>query len=153
MKTLIICDSVHHGNTRKIAEVFAKSLEATILTSSEVSESILQEYELIGFGSGIYVGKHHKNLLALADLILSGKGKKAFIFSTSGFGEGMMEKHHKSLKRKLEKKGFEIIGEFTCKAYDTFGPFKLIGGLNKGRPNEKDFDRAREFAKGLKGNI
>lgn len=31
MKTLIICISVHHGNTRKIAQVMAEVLDADIL--------------------------------------------------------------------------------------------------------------------------
>jgi len=151
MKTLIICDSIHHGNTRKIADIFAKILDARVLTSTEVSESILREYELIGFGSGIYMGKHSKNLLSLVDLMPNTSGKNAFIFSTSGFGESFMEKHHSALKRRLEEKGFKIAGEFSCKAFDNFGPFKFIGGINRGRPNEKDFEKAKLFAEGLKG--
>ena len=49
----------------------------------------------------------------------------------------------------MAKKGFRIIGEFSCKGYDTFGPLKFIGGINKGKPDEKDLKRAREFAKTL----
>jgi flavodoxin len=41
------------------------------------------------------------------------------------------------------------VGDFVCKALDTYGPLKLIGGLNKGRPNEEDYQKAREFAQGL----
>jgi flavodoxin len=41
------------------------------------------------------------------------------------------------------------IGRFFCKGYDTFGPFKLIGGLAKGHPDDKDLENAVAFFKGL----
>ena len=33
--------------------------------------------------------------------------------------------------------------------YDTFGSFKLIGGIAKGHPAEEDIKNAVEFVKGL----
>jgi hypothetical protein len=42
-----------------------------------------------------------------------------------------------------------VVRDFACKGWDTWGPFKLVGGINKGRPKEKELDMAREFAKGL----
>jgi flavodoxin len=56
---------------------------------------------------------------------------------------------HGALREVLRQKGFAIKGEFTCAGFDTFGPFKLIGGLKKGHPDEKDLEDARAFAKGL----
>jgi flavodoxin len=47
-------------------------------------------------------------------------------------------------------RGFSITGEFSCKGWDTVGPLKLFGGINKGRPNEDDLEEARVFARGLK---
>lgn len=41
------------------------------------------------------------------------------------------------------------MGEFSCKGYDTFGPFKLIGGISKGHPDKNDLDNAKAFFKGL----
>jgi len=58
---------------------------------------------------------------------------------------------NRKIKEKLTKKGFDIIGEFSCRGFNTFGPFKHIGGINKCRPNEKDLKKAEEFAKDLKG--
>lgn len=40
-------------------------------------------------------------------------------------------------------------GAFACKGWNAYGSFKLIGGINKGRPNDKDLENAREFAKRL----
>ena len=42
-----------------------------------------------------------------------------------------------------EKEGFQ------CPAWDTFGPFKLVGGLQKGHPDEKDLKATVEFYKNL----
>ena len=41
------------------------------------------------------------------------------------------------------------IGKFFCKGYDTYGPFKLVGGIAKGHPDEKDLMAAVEFYKGI----
>jgi flavodoxin len=49
----------------------------------------------------------------------------------------------------LQAKGFQITGEFSCKGLTTFGPAKLFGGVNKGRPNAQDVEEAQAFAKTL----
>jgi len=63
MKTLIIYELVHHGNTEKVVKIMASVLEADLLKPDEIDKKILFDYDLIGFGSGIYFGKHHKRLL------------------------------------------------------------------------------------------
>ena len=75
------------------------------------------------------------------------KQKQVFVFSTSGDGK---IKHHAALKEKLVNRGFSVVDEFCCKGWDTVGPLKLFGGINKGRPDENDLAAARVFAKGLK---
>jgi flavodoxin len=62
---------------------------------------------------------------------------------------GIFNRFNKPLKEKLSEKGFRIIGEFSCRGYDTFGPFKIIGGIRKDRPNKKDIEQARNFAQSL----
>ena len=42
-----------------------------------------------------------------------------------------------------------VVGKFGCKGYDTFGPFKLVGGIAKGHPDEEDMKNAVDFVKGL----
>jgi len=148
MKTLIIYQSVHHGNTEKVAKAIAKELEVDIIKLDEIEIRKVKDYDLIGFGSGIYFAKHHIALLNLADKSPALKGKKAFIFSTSGIP--LFTKFwHKELKQKLTKKGFNIIGEFSCKGFTTFSPYKLIGGTNKRHPDEKDLEKAKDFARKL----
>ena len=61
-------------------------------------------------------------------------------------------KYHKAMQEKLASKGLKVVDEFSCRGFDTFGPLFLIGGLNKGKPDEKDLENARQFALRLKGS-
>jgi len=150
MKTLIIYKSIHHGNTEKIAKVIADVLEAKLVKPEELDINMVAENYLVGFGSGIYYGKHHKDLLNVVNNLSSVKSKKAFIFSTSGTGEKSINRNHRFLKGKLMAKGFTIVGEFSCRALDSFALLKLIGGINKGKPDENDLRKAEDFARSLK---
>ncbi len=146
-KTLIICESVHHGNTMKIAGAIGEILNAKIIKPSDFIESVIDDYGLIGFGSGIYGGAHDQSLLDLAEKLEIQRDKKSFIFSTSMIRMSVM---HKTLRDKLLKKGFDIIGEFHCKGFTDYSVLKyLFGGLNRGRPNKKDLQKAKDFAKRL----
>jgi flavodoxin len=142
MKTIIICVSVHHGNTKKVANAIADVLRAQVCTPGEVDAAVLDDCDLIGFGSGIYYGKHHQSLLDFVDNLPS-LNKRAFVFSTRG---GALDHNHEPLKQRLERKGFRIVAEFSCKGLDTSGVFNYIGGINNNRPNENDLHDAREFA-------
>ncbi len=147
MKSLIVFYSFHHNNTEKIANVFAKVLYAEIKKPQKVELKEIQEYDLVGFGSGIYGEKHHEEILELVDKLPQVSNKKAFIFSTSALIDNTTK--HKILKKKLESKGFLIVDEFSCKGFNTNSFMKYFGGMNKGRPNEKDLKEAEEFAQNL----
>jgi len=150
MKILIIYSSFHHQNTKKIAEAMGEELGARVVGMEEAKKENILDYDLIGFGSGIYFWKHHKELLEFVRSLRLDGSKKAFIFSTSGLPFGRV--FHWALKKELIKKGFEIVGEFNCLGWDTVGPLKFVGGINRGKPNEKDIQRAKEFAKKLENN-
>jgi len=154
MKSLLVLFSYHHKNTEKIANVFAKVLDAQMKTPQQINPEELQEYSLIGFGSGIYGGKHHKALLDLADKLPQVTNKNTFIFSTSALtGEEKLAKDHSTLREKLEPKGYRIVDEFQCKGFNTNSFMKYFGGMNKGRPNAEDLKNAEEFAQKLKQNL
>jgi flavodoxin len=151
MKALIIYISVHHGNTEKVAKVMADILDADLLQVKQADANMLGQYDLIGFGSGIYFGKHHESLLAFVDKLPMLRNKKAFIFSTSGLRKiWFIHNFDKPLKEKLQRKGFDIIGEFSCRGFDTSRAAMIIGGINKDRPDARDLQQAEDFAKGLK---
>ena len=56
------------------------------------------------------------------------------------------------MNRLLRSKGYRTVGIFSCPGFDNLGPFRLVGGLNKGRPNDADLAAARSFASGLDRN-
>jgi flavodoxin len=111
MKSLLVLLSYHHHNTEKIANVFADVLDAPIRIPQQVNPEELQEYGLVGFGSGIYGGKHHEALLDLADRLPQVTNRRAFIFSTSSDLEPPA-KNHSALREKLQSKGYVIVDEF-----------------------------------------
>lgn len=142
MKTcLIIYYSYHHGNTEKIADSMAAASNAKVCPLVEIDTVNLQEYEIIGFGAGIAYGKHYDRLLqAVGRLNL--QGKRVFVFSTSGMSN---IKYNSSLIKLLKDLGATVVGDFTCKGFDTYGPIKLIGGLAKGHPDNDDIAAAKQF--------
>lgn len=150
MKSLLIVISYHHGNTEKIAGVFAEVLDGEIRAPKQVLPQELQEYDLVGFGSGIYDAKHHADLLEFADTLPQVIDKKAFIFSTSSMtSEAQVAEDHSILRDKLQSKGYRVVGEFGCKGFNTNSFLRYFGGMNKGRPNADDLRHAEEFARNL----
>ena len=149
-KALIVCASIHHKNTIKIAKVIGNILEAEVIEPKDFSIENIAQYDLIGFGSGIYEGEHHKSILNLVNKINIQVDKKAFIFSTATVP---IEKFHKTLYKMLVEKGFDVIGQFCCKGFMDYHFAKYIfGGLNKGRPNDTDLKKAEEFAMKIKNS-
>ena len=62
-----------------------------------------------------------------------------------------MKTLHKPIKEEMTQKGFNIIGDFYCKGYMTHSFTKhIFGGLNKGRPNDNDLKKAKDFALKIK---
>ena len=159
LKSLIVVYSYHHNNTRKVAEVFAKVLDAQIKAPQQINPEELQDYDLVGFGSGIDTGKNYKELLDFGDRLPQVTDKKAFVFSTSGMpvgvsGQQRLEEYtskcHTTLKETLQSKGYTIVDEFGCAGFNTNKFLKYFGGINKGRPNSEDLKHAEAFAEKLK---
>lgn len=143
LKSVIITASVHHGNTRKVVDAIADKFDVEIVDATKVKEKDLSSYELIGFASGIYYGKFHQSVLNFASVNLQAN-KDVFYICTNGGNASF-----KSIEDVIAGKRCNEVGRFSCKGYDTFGPFKLLGGIAKGHPNEKDIAEAIEFYKGL----
>lgn len=150
MKSLILLKSEHHGNTKRVAQIISKELDAQIRDPKEISPEFALGFDHLIFASGIYFWTMHEDLLNFAEKLPQVKGKLASIFSTAGIPS---PKRHERLRNILEKKGFRIIGELSLPGWDTFGLLKLFGGIKKGRPSERDLDKAREFARALKEKL
>ncbi|HEX3001027.1 MAG TPA: flavodoxin family protein [Methanoregula sp.] len=157
--SLVVIFSYHHKNTEKVARVIANVLGAPVTTPQQVDPGEVAGYSLIGFGSGIYSGQHHKSLLDLADRLPHVTGRNAFIFSTYGAPEGMyrgdrlrkfVRDNHAALREKLEARGYTVLDEFACAGLNTNSFLQFFGGLNKGRPDAGDLMHAEEFAERIK---
>ncbi len=147
MKKIIIYASIHHKNTKKVAEAIHSEFGGRLIPFSEARKEDLAEADIIGIGSGIYLRNFHKGLINLVKSFSDMEGKKVFLFSTAGTKNRLLNKGHRFMKNILLDRGGRIIGEFDCLGYDTYGPLKLIGGVNKNRPDEDDLRQAQKFGK------
>lgn len=146
MRALIVCVSVSHGNTRRIADAMASVLDAEVREPEQIDPAEISHYDLVGFGSGIFALSHHERLRRFVARLPDATATKAFVFATSGTGFMLNRPLTTPLDRQLADKGYDVVGRFCCPGYDTWFPLRLLGGLNKGRPNETDLAHAAEFA-------
>ncbi len=143
MKTAIVYYSRHHGNTKMLAEAIAQGRDVTLIDAAAQKEADLSPYGLIGFASGIYYGRFHESVLTFAEKCLP-ENKRVFFLCTYGG-----KSNTQSISKIAGGRSAVILGEFGCRAFDTFGPFKLIGGINKGRPSVGDLEDACRFFDGI----
>ena len=141
MKIAICYYSRHHGNTRKVAEAMALEGGADLIDVTTRQTVRLEEYDCVGFASGIYGFEFHRAVAAFARQYLP-EGKPVFFVCTYG---GLRGAGAKELEKLARERGCPVLGTFGCKGYDTFGPFRLVGGIAKGHPDEQDLKNAREF--------
>ena len=146
MKSLIVCVSASHGNTRRVADRMAEVLDAEVVDPEATVAERLGEYDLIGFGSGIYFMAVHPRLSGLVRALPHVDGVPAFTFFTSGAPELPIIGYSRGIRRTLAAKGYRVLDSLSCRGFDTVGPLRLIGGLNKGRPSVGDLDAAAAFA-------
>ncbi len=148
MRTVIVYKSLHHGNTKKIAEAMADACNADLVQLDERKNPGLQGYDLVGLGSGIYQSRHHPSLVAFAKKAHFSEGARAFLFSTAGI-PALAGLWHRPLRGALAQQGIPIAGELCLPGYDTYAIFGLVGGINRGRPGDRELARAREFASSM----
>jgi flavodoxin len=162
MNVQLVVSSHHHGNTEKVAGVFARVFDAPMKTPRQTDREAPRDFDLVGFGSGIDSDRHYAELLDLADSLPRVAGRKAFIFSTCGLPVAIAgrkavaayaRKSHAALREKLTSRGYAVVGEFNCAGHNTNSFLKAFGGLNKGRPNAEDLADAEEFARALREKL
>ena len=144
MKCCIAYASTHHGNTKKVVDAIAKEFDVDLIDVTKTQEKDLTEYDLIGFASGIYAASFHQQAKNFAQVNLP-QNKKIFYIMTSA----MNKDFSKSMADSVKGKNAEVVGKFSCHGYNTFGPFKIVGGTAKGHPTQKDLDEAVKFYKSL----
>lgn len=143
MKTAIIYCSKHNGNTKKLLDAIKQSSndEITLLDVDKAYSTNLTEYDLIGFASGIYFSKFDKDILKFAKENTP-NGKDVFFIYTCGSEK---DTYTKAIREAVADAHVNVLGEYGCLGYDTYGPFKLIGGIAKNHPDQSDLDGAVSF--------
>lgn len=145
MKTLILYESSHHGNTRKLVDAIAEKYQVDTVEISDAESVNLEKYERIGLACGIAFGRLYKNVEDFAVRCLP-EGKEVFVLYTCGRNS---IKYTERIEEIIQKKGSRMLGAYGCLGFDTYGPFKLVGGIAKGHPTEKEIQKAVEFYESL----
>lgn len=145
MAAAIIYYSKHHGNTKKLLDAIKEAAPEVDLIDVTKGAKDLTGYDRIGIASGIYYWDFAKQVISYAEEHLP-EGKPVFFLYTMGAKGGEVLK---GIRAVTEKKQCPELGVYGCRGFDTFGPFKLVGGLAKGHPTEEEIKGAVEFYRGL----
>jgi flavodoxin len=146
MRTAIVYYSQHHGNTKKLLDAISYAdISVTLINAAEKIEVDLRDYDRIGLASGIYYSSFAKPLLNFASINLPAQ-KPVFFIATCG---SPRKNYFDEIKQLAKSRDCTDLGSYLCTGYDTFGPFKLIGGLMKGHPTEEEIQGAVDFYNGL----
>lgn len=144
-KAVIIYASKHHGNTYKLVKGISERCEVTTIDATKQSVMDLQDYEVIGFASGIDFGKFYKEIETFAKDNLPMKKQVFFLYTCAMERKGFTD----SMKKIALEKDAIVLGEYGCKGYNTYGPWKLIGGMNRNHPTEEEIQSAVSFFESL----
>lgn len=140
-KTVIVYGSTHQGNTYKLAKAISDKYKVALIDATKQSIADLSGYDMIGFASGIDFGKFYESVESFARENLP-KQKKVFFLYTCAMNS---KNFTKSIREEVLKKEAIVLGEYGCKGYNTYGPWKLIGGMNKKHPTQNEINGAIEF--------
>ena len=141
MKTAIVYYSKHHGNTKKLLDAIVAAADVDLIDVTADKDADLSGYDRIGFASGIYYSAFAKQIISFANAHLPER-KDVFYIYTHGAPKGDFLK---AMREIADKKHCREIGEYRCQGFDTFGPFKLVGGIAKGHPTEEEIKGAVTF--------
>ena len=145
MSTAIIYYSEHHGNTKKLLDAIAEAAQDVELIDVNKGARDLSGYDRIGIASGIYFSNFAKQVITYAQEHLPEEKPVFFIYTHGAPGGDFL----KGIREVTQKKNCKELGEYRCQGFDTFGPFKLVGGIAKGHPTEKEIQAAVAFYQGL----
>ena len=140
-KTVIVYASTHHGNTRKLIEAISEKYQIDIIDALEQKFANLSEYDLIGFASGIDFGKFYDAVEQFLKDNLP-ENKAVFFMYTCARDD---KDFTYTMRTEAMKRHALLMGEYGCRGYNTYGAWKVIGGMNKHHPTKKELDGAVQF--------
>ena len=145
MKTVILYRSKHHGNTKKLVDAVVANfdnvdaIDVAALGKNEYPD--LDEYPLVGIATGIYYGKIDDDLARVMEHTIN-EGQKIFGLITYG---GSSKWYGKDIDGICRMRQAIFMGVYGCPGFDTWGPFKLAGGVQKGHPTAEEIKGAVDF--------
>jgi len=147
MKSIIIYYS-QTGNTRKIAKAIHKGVDqkagqCDIEQVKDVKPSDINNYDLIGLGSPVWMGGFTPNVRIFVENIPQQDGRHIFSFNTHGV---FPELYFPSVTRKLKAKGFTVIG---MRDWYGSGHFQVAPKpyFTDGHPDDIDLKEAEAFGR------
>lgn len=149
MKAAICYCSRHHGNTKKVVEAMAAAGDVTLIDILGTPAADLAPYDCVGLASGIYGFEVDRAAVEFARANLPA-GKPVFFVYTYGGARGTGAK---ALEAAAAGKGCPVLGQFSCRGFTTFGPFRLVGGIGKGLPDSRDLEQAQAFYQGIENAL
>lgn len=140
-KIVIVYSSTHHGNTYKLVKAISDKHNIEIVDATKQSTVNLDGYDVIGFASGIDFGKFYESVENFARENLPDKKQVFFLYTCAMDRSGFTD----SMRAIVSQKEGIVLGEYGCKGYNTYGPWKMIGGMNKKHPTEDEIRAAVTF--------
>lgn len=144
-KVAIIYASTHHGNTRKLVDAISQKYPVTQIDAMVQTQADLSEYDLIGFASGIDFGEYYPPVKTFLKNNLPENKPVFFLYTCAMVRDGFT----KTIREEAMKKNALFLGEYGCRGFNTYGPWKLIGGMNKGHPSAEELAEAVAFFESL----
>ena len=144
-RTAIIYASKHHGNTYKLIKAISEKYDIDQIDAENLHFMDLSPYDLIGFASGIDFGKFYSSVERFLKDNLP-KNKRVFFLYTCAKKNS---KFTECVKKEALEKGAVIMGEYGCRGYNTYGLWKVIGGMNKNHPSQEELEEAIHFYESL----
>ena len=114
-------------NKYTVMEIVSMGMMTAILFAAQVLMGFLPNIEIV-------------SLLIVLYAIVYGK-KVFFIYTCAKNNKDFSE----DIQNIVTKRGCESVGSYGCKGFNTYGPLKIIGGMNKSNPTEEELQLSVQF--------
>jgi NAD-dependent dihydropyrimidine dehydrogenase PreA subunit/flavodoxin len=146
MTNAIIVHLSYTGNTSKIAEAIKRGIaplveQTDMVRLRQTDPKVLAQYDLIGIGSPVRLGKMPAELATFIESMDGLEGKHCFVFNTHA---ALPVDFMKLAVTALRKKGLTVIGfkNWYCSVYLPYVPKPYF---TDGHPDEIDLKEAEDF--------
>jgi ferredoxin/flavodoxin len=135
------------GNTRRVAEAMASAFDEAgcairVVPLAKATPAEVTAGDLLGFGSPCFSSQAPTPVKAFLWTLPSLRGRRAFVFATSGGAPGRVLF---DLTSRLQAKGADVVGGFLARG-TLRHPAPSLTGRFPGRPDAADLAAARDFA-------